>query len=720
LKASSEIVIYSSPADVMRFIDSVRSNADSDKNALGFLPPAAYDGAAERGNLFVATKDGQCIGHLLFGGTFPRGRIFQLYVTAEYRKRGVAATLLSQLISSLESVGFLTISAKVADDLAANSFWEKAGFPVLRVKPGGPSRGRLINHRVKDLDTPHLFRSGSIKDTDLGIASRYATPLPVFLIDLNVFWDIVKHRPRSEYAAQVIGAALDNFIRVLVADEFARELQRTAISSDTDPVLEFALELPALSRPPDEVLVPLHKELSEIIFHTCSQNRPLSVRDNSDILHLGTAIHHRATGFVTSEEAMVRCRDEIYLRYGVEILHVKNFATALASRKNQIQPLHVQLSSDTLSVRELIEADDKSLLDFLDIVGASLHAQQDFLPGSTSVIHRKRVVVTSQSDMVCVASWDARAGLRNRVDVRLLVNEEHPAAEAAIDCLIGRICAEASGLATVLLELVVPIGSALTSKAAYIHGFRSAKEPVEERMVLQKVCVGGPVSWANWPRISSAITQCAGLAFPPDLPSFEDCGQPISFVDADGNPRYISLWELEKLMSPVLLILPGRSGVIAPIQRAYADELFGSSPQMSFMPRKEAILHSERAYFSAARNAGIMTKGIPLLFYESGGDNGRSAVIAAARVVDTVAIEKRKISSTLLRLGVVEAGDLQGLTVSDGVAVTKFDNVMLFKKPVSLARLRRLGCVDGANLVTARRISAEQLSAVLMEGDRNE
>jgi len=62
------------------------------------------------------------------------------------------------------------------------------------------------------------------------------------VLDLNVFWDVVQRRPRREFAAQVLAAAFDNLIKVLVTQEFINELERTTKVAN-DPALEFALQL---------------------------------------------------------------------------------------------------------------------------------------------------------------------------------------------------------------------------------------------------------------------------------------------------------------------------------------------------------------------------------------------------------------------------------------------------------------------------------------------
>ena len=45
-----------------------------------------------------------------------------------------------------------------------------------------------------------------------------------------------------------------------------------------------------------------------------------------------------------------------------------------------------------------------------------------------------------------------------------------------------------------------------------------------------------------------------------------------------------------------------------------------------------------------------------------------------------------------------------------------FDNIFVFKKPVTLKRLREIGGADGANFVTIKKVSADIVSTVISEG----
>jgi GNAT superfamily N-acetyltransferase/predicted nucleic acid-binding protein len=705
--------VKSSWTDVEGFLEITRANADRARNELGFLPPIAYEQAARLGNLYVATDDSTYSGHLLFGGPFPRAKIFQLYVSEAYRGKGVATLLLRKLEIELEKKGFLTISAAVATDLKANSFWEKSGFPVLRQREGGVSRGRKINVRVKDLNTPNLFNPEQQNDAlNLNMTPPYVMPIPDYVLDLNVFWDVLKDRPRSDYARQVIGAALDNFIHVVVTSEFLNELKRKTRTGQSDPALEFALQLPALRMPPDGVLSEITTDLTGVIFPN-KQAGKLSPQDRSDLVHLATAIHHRAVGFLTSDEAIVARASQISAKYGLEIFHISQFSAALHSHHREISPLQARVSGETLILWELVSKNSEIFDSFLDLIGADELQRHAVLGEEPSNRHIKRVAITSDGDVVCVAYWDPRGPLQGCCSLTVLTNEDHPAAETALDCLLSRIAAEVSKHSPVIIELNLPPGSALAKKVGFAHGFRRIGTPLQNR--LSKVCVGRPISKENLKDMTSIIKQLSGLNLSPTLPDFSNHHQVLLVIDALGLQRRVELLDLETVLSPSLFLLPKRAAAIVPIQRSYAEQLFGTSAQMNLHPGKEAILFSERVYLSSSRNLNTLSEGTILFFYESGGNRGRAAIFAAARSLGTTLVGKNHVPITILRRGVIENNDLNELTVDEKIAVTRFDNVMLFPRDVSLFSLRMIGCVDRSNLVTARRITGEQTAAIVRE-----
>jgi ribosomal protein S18 acetylase RimI-like enzyme len=201
-KKTGSIQIRRKPEDVSGFVREAQANADSNRDALGFLPSQAYEQAASQGTLFIAsqaTADGgeRYAGHILFGASYPHARIYQLFVAPASRANGIGRMLIESLVEFTEAKQYLSVIAKVADDLSANGFYKALGFETLGTKAGGASRGRTINIRVRQLNTPALF-GYRWPVSGLPLAELPSSSTPVFVIDLNVFFDVARRRPRAE------------------------------------------------------------------------------------------------------------------------------------------------------------------------------------------------------------------------------------------------------------------------------------------------------------------------------------------------------------------------------------------------------------------------------------------------------------------------------------------------------------------------------------------
>lgn len=713
-----KIGIKTQPTEVISYVAEVQKHADLDKNALGFFPTLVYENSAKEGNLFVAVSEEAkgrkpYVGHLLFRCAFPHAHIVQLFVAPTFRRQGIAEQLLKSLVDLTEKHSFLNICARVAADLPANQFYERTGFLISRTRAGGTTRNRTINVRVKHLDTLDLFKLQAEGPQYLGLVDKLANKQAVYVIDLNVFWDVVRRRSRSEYANVVVGAAFSRLINLVITPEFVRELERSSSMITNDPALEFALQLPVLSDPDSSIIQNIIDKIAPLVFPT-KRASALSVQDRSDLIHLAIAIHHGANGFVTGEKAILKASNSIYGLYGVEVIHVESLSAALKTIQKPIPAFRAQLSSDTLYVVSLAQS-TSTLEAFLEAAAASAEFRQDFLSVSTADASRRRIAISSEKEIVCLASWDANAGIQGRTTVRLIANEEHPAAETALNCVVHQICKETSKAGPTLLLMAVPNGQVEAEKVALQHGFQPTDIHHGQELHLQKLCIGRPVTNKNWERIRATIRQRSGLSFQ-SIPKLNNADVPIPFVAFDGNERTITLSNLEKMLSPTLFALPDRHGCLAPIRRGYAEQLFEGAPQLSLTPKREASLFSERVYFSAARNSQIFMPGTPILFYESGGGGGRACAIAVARVVKTETHAKSQVPQQYLRHGVIDPEKLENLSSNEQIAVTSFDNVIIFENPIKLERLRELNCIDGSNLVSARRITYQQLVAVLEEG----
>lgn len=223
--------------------------ADSEKEALGFLPGKAFEEAlqAKRIIAMIASR-GQEIslaGYVLFSGVFPNAKVQQIAVSPSHRRKGICEALINQLVSDLERREYQLVKAAVASDLpTAQAFYAKQGFVARITRAGGAARGRQIIIRARELDSRTLVSLMAAVEvgndvSDLGLMLKGAGPAPLFAIDLNVLFDVVKApgRPRAPLAERVICAALGHSFRLTVANEFVVELERSSRGHDLDPVL---------------------------------------------------------------------------------------------------------------------------------------------------------------------------------------------------------------------------------------------------------------------------------------------------------------------------------------------------------------------------------------------------------------------------------------------------------------------------------------------------
>jgi GNAT superfamily N-acetyltransferase len=711
------IEIFSARADVQPYIQAVSDNADSDRDALGFFPFQVYESATEKSQLLIAvtTRNGrrECVGHLLYGGRFPTAKIHQMFVALEYRRKGLASRLVSELVHHLEQCGFLWIRARVASDLQANFFWEEEKFFTVKTIPGGTSRNRTINIRQRQLNTPTLF--GYIDgEPTAGLAIHTATSEShrVFSIDLNVFFDVTKQRPRAELAGQIIAAALDNLIRLVVAEEFTTELERNR-NSGTDPVLEFALQIPTMSKPSDEFLKTTLPQLAEIVFPNRASH--LSIQDTSDLIHIATAIYHSASGFITAENALVAAAEKIQSVYGIQVVHVSDMASIINQAEKRISLINAKFSENDLRVSELTEELRNQAKTILERLHVSDSLNNLLTPSGIATSSLRTIAIAVDEKLCALAIWHKSDLVNKRYTISILANEEHPALDTALDALFYCINQELSSKNPVLIELQIPLENTVAHTAALRYGYLPSSLMNDGFSRLQRIPLVQVVSKHNWASIKPEIELFTKAKLPETLPSFARPKTTLVLTEAD-SPKSITLTKLERYLSPAIFSLDGRDVTIVTVRRKYSDLLINTSMQSSFLPTDAVSIFHRRVYYSSIRNMRLLQGGNVVLFYESGKDGGRSAIIAIARVCESIKIPKSDISIAIAKQGVLNSKEIEALSKKPFIAATVFENVMCFPQPIGFKFLQAIGAADGANLVAAKPITVEQLELIVKEG----
>lgn len=698
------------PRLLLEHVSGIRSLADTEKEALGFLPEAAYRDAITQRRLFAMfarrTDSVELAGFILFSGVFPHARVQQVAVASLFRRSGIASTLVNALVSHLESRGYLNVTAAVASDLVGpQAFYEKKGFIARRVRDGGAARQRTIVLRSKELDTASLFSlmappaTGDDQFANLRLRSPGAFEAPLYAIDLNVLFDLIKQRARSVIANRLFGAALAHRVRLAVAPEFVVELERTSHGEALDSTLQLARQLPRIPSAPkpdvDRVAAIIHKA----VFEDKGLSQANSKQAISDARHLAEAALARASGYITSDAHLLNARLALLELVGIDIASLDEFVELLAI--DDAKPERGLLQGTQCETKSVPESEARAYL-----VSQSLNRNllELFLPTRSTARKVSVRAALEENEIVGTGLYLAPATIDAAAKMLVHVRADHVALETFAEHLLDELIREASQSGPVTIELQRVSGQTAVNQAAKLRGFLPASDPD----ALIKVALGRPLTPGTWLSLARQMRRRTGLSLPDNLPHDTTA---VEIRTPDGTSLTVKMPALEAALSPTIVAWPGRDGVIVPIAKSFADDLLGTAEQFALFGRPSAAFLGLRTYFNSPRTSHLMRPGLPILFYESKRTGGRAAVVAAARIVDATVIPKEQVPSDLLRRAVVD--DLDPLTASPDVLATSFDNLIRFPNLVTLEELRTVGAVGASNLQTSTALPSTLLAKIL-------
>lgn len=677
--------------------------ANGEKEALGFLTEGAYREAVARRQIYLMVDEGASEpvvgGFILFGGVYPNARVTQIGVRPDFRRARVGSRLMAALASDLEKQNYLSIKAKIASNLnSAIGFYKKNGFEEVSRKRGGVARNRDILVHIRHLNTPSLFSALPSSPT-IAINIRSKIEAPLYAFDLNVLFDLVRSRARHEAAGKLFGAALDHRLRLAISKEFIEELRRTSTSSN-DPILKMALRLPQLPKQSIDDVKALSEKMHEAVFVKPQARGAGSVQAKSDCKHLAHAALARAAAFITSDGAILNSQEELLGNFGLDVASLDELLETLP-----LDQAPANAESTRLGIYNIAPID----AEFLESA-----AKEHHFPDSVVKKYHKDAIssvfghVVSRDGHVVAFGCLAQKPRQDHQNMIVFVAPEHSEPEALADYLITSLLSAATRLSsptTILIDLLP--GQSVVHQMAQARGFQQRAGLHE----MAKVALGRPLTPSRWRKMTDQLRRRTGLIVTRDGSSGS-----LSVVDPSGMQFQTSAAQLEELLGPTVVAEPGRSGVIVPIAKRYADDLLGTDNQMrlSFVERKGAALLTRRGYVNSPRTAKSMVPGSPIFFYESGRTQGRGAIVAVARIVDSVIVDKETVDDNDKRMLVVD--ELQSISSTEHVLLTTFDNLLAFRDPVPLKVLRSMDAIGKANLISATPVSDANAARILDAG----
>ena len=700
------------------WLDEVCKASDAHRNELGFLARSVFEQFARRDGLYVLlaqTPSGpQYAGHLLFDRHFPRAHVRQMFTLTPYRRRGAASQLLNCLRQSLTQSCFISLYARVAEDLTdANAFWHRQRFYVQRSEKGGASRNRQILVRCHELDSPQLFPTSGLNDHNpLGLVEPAANELPLYLLDMNVLFDVQPRRLRRTEVVGLFQAERMNFCRLAISNEVRDELQRNLQARNTDPMEAYIETFPCLPVDQHSESDELFSELAKLVFPQAFGQRSLTRTERSDLHHVITAIRHELAGLITNDTALLTAAPAIEQAYGIQVLSSGAFELEeSAARSNEAFETVEKETLRLLSVSTEDESAVRALLSQKMHLSASAIVA-GWLPIETQGRIAMRCAVWSGSSCVGYVTWPALVTTDSMTIARAAVDESHPqaidAARILLLHLVDRL--RTNGPRQVKLEL--PPRQSHLREVGAVFGFMGA--PQVHHLV--KSILGTVLTAQTWGTGQAMLAAKGGPRLPAQAPAYSAPDQQLVVLTPDGNRAHVSFDRLESLLAPTLFCLPGRPAIISPVRREYAEPLLGHSLQGSFLPQASASLFTDRIYLSQPSSLKHFRRGTLMFFYESGRDGGRSQVVAVARVREAYLKACDSFAISDLQQSVLTKTNLTDIGKSPMNTVTVFDNIFPLPNPVDLKVLKRLGCGRPNDLITTHAISNEQLQAILAEG----
>ena len=697
---------------ILPFASDIQRLADAHKEELGFIPASSFEEAIKRGRIIAAIYEvgGRLTlaGYLMHGGVFPSSKIVQIAVQPSLRREGVAASLMRYFASDRERAGYNEIRADIASNLpAALSFYRRNAFEPISTRAGGQSRKRMIIQHVRPLDSDNLFSMAARRENslDLSVPARPSVEPPLLAIDLNVFLDLAKSRIHADIAQKLFGAALRHEVRLAVADEFVAELRRTSVGVSTDVVLQMALQLPRLPKADSQKLAEMSAQIHQMVFAETRSKQTGSGQARSDAKHLAHAALSRATAFITRDGKLLDARSKLLAKFGIDLAALAEINSWFLVDEN-LTPFEPS-RADTFVIASLSKSD---FIEYSSAANVEGRLPKGLPPDFRDLAFGK--VIIDGDDRVAVGLAFKIAGSKYDYAALVHVLQEHADCSYFAEVLLDGLLRTVSSEGAVTVRLAHLPGQHSVNQVAAARGFtRSA-----DGQTHNKIALGRPLTAHNWVGEVSSIRRRTGLILPEVTPKRVSDESVLNVKSASGKVGQVRTKSLEDYVGPSLYLWPSRPAVIAPINRTYSDELLGTSMQskFDFIGNKDAAFFATRAYISTPRAAKLMKPDGVIFFYESLKNGGRGAVVAVARVVDSLVVKKDQVAGDARRRIVVE--DVEAFSATRDVLLTRFDNLLALPSIVSFARLKRLEATGGTNLVTSVSITSSQAATILSDG----
>ena len=711
-----KFTILKSSREVMPYLNEIKVSTDSNRTSLGFNPLGVYEDSIKKEKLWVAIdSEKKYLGHIMHGGNPPQEiRIFQIYIKEGCRGAGIASSFIKEITLHGENLFCLNLRADVANDLKdAVKFWQSQGFCALAPRRKKNLSGREVLIFYKRLSTPSLIPNEALP---LSITAKPMTNVvDSYVIDLNIFLTLIKKQTDESLVAEIMQAAIGGEFSLFVTPEFQEELART--KKDNDPIFDLAEKaLPVLDKGDEAELKRLEDEIRTIVFPDRKKDRKDAVNDRSDLRHLAYCIQNLKVGFITQEKAIIRARDALYKKYSLMIYALQDFKLEHCMVDSALSNLSLSNQDGSVQICDVKSA--AQMRPFLDSLGSDLVSMtQIALKSAARGMHEKKVVLLGDDTYAVYIAQTKGAKHDVLEGFFVSTGEQLISRDAVFQHMLECFMRLSQRVKAKTITFYVRQEDFDLEKICMGRGFERTNSIISGMIALTKIPSSSLITKANWREFRKEFLNNTNIDLPQFIPSVKMSSSGTSIIQATkaGRSYDAELFKLETVLSPSLVMLPKRTGVIISIAPAYAEKLLSRSEGLlPFALPEEALLRVEKVYFRKPSHTKMLSAGTPITFYESG-PKGRG-VIGCARIVSVEVTTFDNALKLYRRHGVLDAKELVGQVDKNGnVQIIIFDNFKVFERPVTLKRLRELGCAK-ADMVSPEKLSYDQLFSIVHEG----
>ena len=611
----SEIILVAADPRTPGDVNAAVELGNHSSATLGCLPIAAYQDAAERGNLLLARdRDGKVVGYALYGLARNRVRLTHLCVDSGYRKRGLGRRLVDHICDRHRD--YLGVHVRCRRDYGLAEMWIKLGFSQRSETSGRGKTPHVLVNWWRDHGHATLFTR-----LDQDVLVRAA-------IDLNVLRDLAdSSRPDTRDSRSLIDEQISDRLELVRTAALDAEIDcidgplRRQCITHAHGMPPVRAELARTAEARAELLAAARSAIADY---------PRTSQDEFDLRHVSDAIAAGLNVFVTRDEHLTRLFAKTAESHGLRVLRAADVVVHLDElvRAEAYRPAALL---ETAMHRRLLGLDHENALQGL-VSKATAERPRDFAKHVRDLVleHRDRVGIVGP-DSSLVAAYCAY--LDGTVLVVPLVRvADHALRDTLARQVLFLLRQQAANVGADAIRLSDPHVSPAVRLAALSDGFNQ-------------------LDGSLWAYVLNACDTAARMT-DRAVAAARSVGQKEPSPLRSDMPAAAAA-ELERAWWPAKITDSLLPTYLVPIRQSFSVDLLGVPS--SLFPREEALgLSREHVYYRSA--AGITPQApARLLWYMSGAGQGARhspAVIACSHLDAVVSGTPADLHSRFRHLGV--------------------------------------------------------------------